>query len=536
MILEEKYKEFFSWLFEKESELSYEIDIATEERVYYSKEIKKIIDNEYMQRLKKIMQLSTVIIDNENVFHTRYDHCLGTYHNGIKIYLNQFEKEEWRKKHESENKKLDIIASLIELLTHDIGHLTFSHTLESLIGQHGTHEILTDRIIEEKLDIELSAINKKLPDIMKQRRKNITVGTLKEGNIDLDRMDYLVHDVIYIDDNSSEIEKITQSIINTTTMENIGNIDIPVFENDGIEDIQKFLEFRANQYKKYYYSNTRNVLDNLCYCFCKIILNNTEEIALPFKEYLKHCVENKTELELEKHLNWNDVKTLNAFIEIAEKSENQDLVETAIACMPSLNGMINLVYKMTEFPEEVDQKNSNLALLIPDEDECKFYKTIKKYVKGKNLTQREQFIRNKLLLDNKLKKDINMYEFSNKEELNQIQSKIREIGVAEEIISQITWESKIKVYSSKFPNFTKTENGEIVEILNHPDFNLDTTNQYIRGAFINEPLLKSFNLSVKQIEQLKQIFENYEKHKINISRNRRVPTIFDKEDYILGDR
>ena len=46
MILEEKYKEFFSWLFEKESELSYEIDIATEERVYYSKEIKKIIDNE----------------------------------------------------------------------------------------------------------------------------------------------------------------------------------------------------------------------------------------------------------------------------------------------------------------------------------------------------------------------------------------------------------------------------------------------------------------------------------------------------------
>ena len=88
---EETCEQFFSWLFDKKVKMFSERDISTLEDIYYPEEIKRVIDTDQMQRLKKIMQLSTIIIDNPSAYHTRYDHSIGTYNNGVKVYLNQLE-------------------------------------------------------------------------------------------------------------------------------------------------------------------------------------------------------------------------------------------------------------------------------------------------------------------------------------------------------------------------------------------------------------------------------------------------------------
>lgn len=503
---EQKYKEFFSWLFNNEVTLNSQKDISTLENIYYSNEIKNIIDSPEMQRLKKIMQLSTIIIDNTTAYHTRYDHSLGTYNNGVKIYLKQFEDSAWRNEHSSEDEKLEITASLLELLTHDIGHLTFSHTLESLIGEHGTHEVITDRIVAESLEKYLKDINPRLYEVM-MKRKNHNVSTLKEGNIDLDRMDYLLHDYLYLNDDNYELETTIENILEHTKMENIaGDKMVPVFDNDVVPELKKFLSLRKEQYRKYYNSNARATSDNMCRVFGELILSTEDKSAEEFKKYLKECVESKTNLDLCTHKNWNDVNTLNSFINIIENSDNEDLVKVALVCMPTLDGLINLVYKMVDFPEEVDKNDANLEELIPDEEERKLYSTVKKYVKGKALTPREQMIREELLLKAQSKKDTTIYEFS-EEGLENTREKLKKLELPQGLIDKITWEKKIRMYSPININYARQKDGSIENLMEHPDFDLDMTPTYIRGGFIHKSVLKQYGLSEGKVKQIQDVFE-----------------------------
>ena len=532
--MNQEYKNFFKWLLDKEVELYSEIDVATEKEIYYPKDIKLLIDTKEFQRLKKVLQLSTVIIENDSVYNTRYEHSLGTYNIGTILYLNQYRNDEWRVANSSEEKRLEIIATLVELLTHDMGHLTYSHTLERLIGRKGAHEIITDRIVEERLEPVLSKINPKLPQLLNERRKRHNFGTIKEGNIDFDRMDYLVHDSIYIDEQMPVIQEITQKILEKTSVVSIDGIDVPVLENEIVPDSQVFLQFRANQYEDYYYSNNRNTLDNICNCLCFVLYKEAKEASPEFTNYLQTCILYRTNLDLDKHVNWNDINTINSFIEIAENAEDEKLSKVATCCLPTLNGLINLVYKMIDFPKEVDTENANLETLIPDENERKLYETVKKYVKGKNLTDRELKIRENLLLRKNIDKDIKIYTFNSGDELNIVKSEFKQIGVPEELINQITWNRQVKKYSQQIPNFARTKDGKIVELSKHPDFKMDTSDVIINGGFFYKDLLKIYGLSDEKINQIEKIFEPYQIYKRNSNKqNRRVPTISDKEDSIL---
>lgn len=527
---EETCEQFFSWLFDKKVKMFSERDISTLEDIYYPEEIKRVIDADQMQRLKKIMQLSTIIIDNPSAYHTRYDHSIGTYNNGVKVYLNQLENPNWIEEHSSKEEKLQIIASLLELLTHDIGHLTFSHTLESIIGYHGAHEIITDRILSEELKDILEAINPDLPEVMLQRR-NHKFATLKEGNIDLDRMDYLLHDYIYLNGENHELEDISAHILEHISLERInGENLVPVFDNEIIPELQKFLELRVDQYQKFYNSNYRAMSDNTCRCFGEILVKSEEPSAKRFVEYLKECMRKGTNLDLSTHTSWNDIHTLNSFLDIIEKSEDQDLVDVAQICTPDLMGLINLVYKMVDFPEEVDKDDCDLKQLIPDEEERKLYLTVKKYVKGENLTPREKIIREELMLKSKTKKSISMYEFS-EEGLENVKKQMEHLNLPEDLLDKIIWQKKIKIYSPQNINFAKTADGKIVELINHPNFSLDTTPIFIRGGFLNQALLREYGVSQENINQLANIFEmNGVKLDNSKKKNYIVPRVSETED------
>jgi HD superfamily phosphohydrolase len=159
-----------------------------------------IIDTVEMQRLRRIRQLGFSYLVYPGANHTRFEHSLGTYHlmNVLLSRLGVAKEEE---------KEL-LVASLI----HDIGHAPYSHVTEPLIKKFTgkRHEDIEDIIFKQ--DAEPS---KTIAEVLEEHRldKRKIMGYIKgekaeygdkrdfsrilNGEIDVDKMDYLVRDSYY---------------------------------------------------------------------------------------------------------------------------------------------------------------------------------------------------------------------------------------------------------------------------------------------------------------------------------------------------
>jgi HD superfamily phosphohydrolase len=166
-----------------------------------------IIDTVEMQRLRRIRQLGFSYLVYPGANHTRFEHSLGTYHL-MNVLLNRLDVA---KEEEQELR----VASLI----HDIGHGPYSHVTEPLIkkltgkGHDDIESVLVARDIEGEKEVESSAptianvledhhldTRKILGHIKGERAGNRTkrdLSRILNGEIDVDKMDYLVRDSYY---------------------------------------------------------------------------------------------------------------------------------------------------------------------------------------------------------------------------------------------------------------------------------------------------------------------------------------------------
>lgn len=143
----------------------------------------EVMDNPQFQRLRRIKQLGLISLIYPGANHTRFEHSIGTMHIASKLAdkldLNQKDKELVR----------------ISALLHDIGHGPFSHVSEGVLSF--PHEELTKYVIkntairdivEKKFDIN------KIIEIINGEGK---FGPIVSGELDADRMDYLLRDSHY---------------------------------------------------------------------------------------------------------------------------------------------------------------------------------------------------------------------------------------------------------------------------------------------------------------------------------------------------
>jgi HD superfamily phosphohydrolase/uncharacterized protein YjbK len=118
-----------------------------------------IIDTPEFQRLRRVKQLATANLVFPAANHTRFEHCIGTFH-VMRQIVNHF-IDFFRKLDDKiifdEN---DINALLMAALLHDIGHGPFSHAFEQALGENFDHEKMTCEIITS----EETEINKKLKE------------------------------------------------------------------------------------------------------------------------------------------------------------------------------------------------------------------------------------------------------------------------------------------------------------------------------------------------------------------------------------
>ena len=145
----------------------------------------KLVDTPAYQRLRWIKQLGPTNLVYPGANHTRHEHCMGTSHVVGKMADSVGL--------ESGDKQLVSVAGLL----HDLGHTAFSHLGDEINGVED-HVIRTTKIITET---EISDIlseegidSKEVNQIIMGEHK---LGPLVSGDLDGDRLDYLVRDAHY---------------------------------------------------------------------------------------------------------------------------------------------------------------------------------------------------------------------------------------------------------------------------------------------------------------------------------------------------
>ena len=143
-----------------------------------------LLDTPEVQRLRHIKQLSTVRLVYPSANHTRFEHSLGVYHLAREA-LSQLGVEESRAK-----------SVRAAALLHDAGHGPYGHQTEGIIqrrlGRH--HDEVGDLLGQGRLAAVLESHGLDPDDVAALIAGEAKLGQLVAGELDVDRMDYLVRD------------------------------------------------------------------------------------------------------------------------------------------------------------------------------------------------------------------------------------------------------------------------------------------------------------------------------------------------------
>jgi hypothetical protein len=212
----------------------------------------KIIDSEPYQRLRRIKQLSGAHYVYPTAEHTRFGHCIGSmYLAGLigKRLLGQMGLGE-----------TPLQEVRLAGLLHDLGHGPFSHVFEeSLIERRKcNHEDVTEWLIKksEVSDIiqDYGISSKRIASLVRGRRENKkdkVVSSIAAGQIDSDKLDYLIRDSFYCGVNYGLID--IHRLINSMEISEDYDIEIDLAARGALES---FLVARYEMFLNVYYHKT----------------------------------------------------------------------------------------------------------------------------------------------------------------------------------------------------------------------------------------------------------------------------------------
>lgn len=201
-----------------------------------------IIAHPYYQRLRRIHQMAMAALVYPGAVHTRLHHSLGAYH----LMCNALG--------ELKAKGFDISAeeeqgARAAILLHDIGHGPYSHALEDTLIEGVRHEEIS-LMIMKKMNIEMQGKLQTAIDIFTDTHPKKFLHQLVSGQLDVDRMDYLMRDSFFTGVNEGVIAY--DRILKMLTVHN-GELMI---EEKGIYSIEKFLVSRRLMYWQVYLHKT----------------------------------------------------------------------------------------------------------------------------------------------------------------------------------------------------------------------------------------------------------------------------------------
>lgn len=314
-----------------------------------------IISHSCYQRLRRIHQMAMAQLVYPGAVHTRLHHSLGAYHlmcnaiNELKSKGVDISKEEEQ-------------AAKIAVLLHDVGHGPYSHALESTLITGTTHEEIS-LLLMKKMNGEFEGKMQMAIDIFIDAYPKKFLHQLVSGQLDVDRMDYLIRDSFFTGVSEGVIGY--ERIIKMLTVHN-GEL---VVEEKGIYSIEKFLVSRRFMYWQVYLHKT--VL-----CAEKMLINiirraralETQSSSPALNKFLHAGDGIKIEENLDVFCELDDYDILAA---IKEWINYPDKILSTL-CKSIVNRrLLKVVYSTDEISQEIVKEKKELAknyLDINDEE------------------------------------------------------------------------------------------------------------------------------------------------------------------------
>jgi len=146
-----------------------------------------LLDTPQFQRLRWIRQLGLASLVYPGASHSRFEHSLGSYH--LAVILSD-------RLGLSDDDAMRIRAAA---LLHDIGHGPLSHVTEPMLSKYlrRRHESILDLLRSEDIRTRLEHYGITPEEIQKLIKGRTELGKIVSGEIDVDRMDYLIRDAHY---------------------------------------------------------------------------------------------------------------------------------------------------------------------------------------------------------------------------------------------------------------------------------------------------------------------------------------------------
>jgi hypothetical protein len=143
-----------------------------------------LLDTPAVQRLRRVRQLGTVGLVYPSANHTRFEHSLGVYHLASRALEHLGVSGDAERRVEA--------AALL----HDVGHGPYSHNVEAVTHRHtGKYHDDVDDLLHEGAVGDVLREHGVDPDAVAGLvRGEGKWGQLVSGELDVDRMDYLVRD------------------------------------------------------------------------------------------------------------------------------------------------------------------------------------------------------------------------------------------------------------------------------------------------------------------------------------------------------
>lgn len=207
------------------------------------------LDSKEFQRLRRIRQLGGDFQVYPTAEHSRFSHSLGVYEIVRRIVTEI-------KSLSVELSEYDKICVILAGLLHDVGHGPFSHAFEHVTNH--SHEDYTAKIIlgETELNQVLTEVSPRLPEdivsIIEHDHPNDILNQIISGQLDADRMDYLLRDSYFSATSYGQFD--LERILRTMRVRKIDeNKKALVVKYTGIHSVEDYIMARYQMYWQVYY-------------------------------------------------------------------------------------------------------------------------------------------------------------------------------------------------------------------------------------------------------------------------------------------
>ena len=205
-----------------------------------------LLDSRALQRLRYIKQLGFSYLVYPGANHTRFEHSLGTMFLAD-VVSNRFGL--------SESEHTLIVAAA---LLHDIGHGPFSHASEPLMEKflHRTHDDI-EMIAEEQVGSILRAWEIDPEELCAVVKGNHSLSPIIHGDLDVDRMDYLLRDAYYTGApyGSVDAQRLIRHLIRTS--------EGTVLDENGVNAAESLLIARTLMRPTVYYHHVSRIGESM---------------------------------------------------------------------------------------------------------------------------------------------------------------------------------------------------------------------------------------------------------------------------------